>query len=207
MSAFLGPIHHWLYNKIEVEENILQELLEHTKTTGFDTTLLEKGLITKYGERTVGALEDIIATDNIHGWLQSKIASVESRLAYTVTELLSKRAVSKNEISEIFSKNAIACASKVNLEDITPSNIYQEIYNYLLAGMPCDRVNEVVDNTPDFVKWVTAIDIHEQYWIEVSGNVENYHTFEEKWITSFVNTISSDFKYSKDGNLNIVERA
>ncbi len=207
MSAFLGPIHHWLYNKIEVEENILQELIEYTKTTGFDTSSLEKEITAKYGERTVGALEDIIATDNIHGWLQSRITSVESRLAYTVTELLNKRVISKNDIADVFSKNAVACAEKVTLADITPSTIFQEIYNYLLAGMPCDRVNEVTDNTADFTKWITAIDIHEQYWLEVNGNVENYHEFEDKWITSFVSAISSDFRYIKEGNLNIVERA
>ncbi len=205
MSAFLGPIHYWLYNKIEVEEDILQNIIDFTTKKGNEITALTDEANNKFGSRTVGNLEDNINQDNIHGWLQSKITSVESRLSYIVTNLLSDSKITVDEINEIFKNNGIECAKKSNITDITPGMTYQEIYNNLLAGMPCDRVNEVVENTPSFVKWKTTIDIHKEYWDSVSGNVEYYHTFEENWIKSFVNEISSKFEYKKEGGLNIIQ--
>ncbi len=200
MSAFLGPIHHWLYNKIEVEENILEDILVSAKSKGFEVDN------TNYGERVVGNLEDIIDGGNIHGWLQAKIANVESRLANTVTAILEKNVMAMEEICGFFEKNAVACAESVANKEFRPNDIFQEIYNFLLAGMPCDRVNEVVEDNEKLIKWETAIDIHKDYWDGVSGDVKNYHVFEEKWIKSFVNALACEYKYSKNGNLNTIER-
>lgn len=204
MSAFLGPIHFWLYNKIEVEENILKEIIDKANDKSDISSIVNEG-VEKFGKAVSGELEDNIDQDNIHGWLQGKIASVESRVAFTVTYLLNNDVLTFEEINDVFIESAKECASKISSAN-SSSKIYEQIYNYLLAGMPCDRVNEVIENGDDFIKWQTAIDIHKQYWDIVDGDVNNFHKFIDSWIKSFVATVNSDYNYVKNGNENIIER-
>ena len=35
MSAFLGPIHFWLYNKIQFQENLIDELVAYVTAKGW----------------------------------------------------------------------------------------------------------------------------------------------------------------------------
>ncbi len=204
MSLFLGKIHFWLYNKIQLEEKILEEILDFSKEKNIDITNLIKISEEKFGKATIGNLEDLIDNSNIHGWLQSKIASVESRLAYTVTELLKNENIEKNDIEQIFYKNGVKAFNNVNLENSKPEEIYTSIYDFVIEGMPCDRVNEVIENEKDYIKWNTAIDIHKNYWDLVNGDVENYNKFRVSWIKGFLE--NSNFKYNKEGNINIIER-
>ena len=41
MSAFLGPIHHWMYNKIQIQQDIVDEAVKISKE---DLPELEKEL-------------------------------------------------------------------------------------------------------------------------------------------------------------------
>lgn len=34
MSAFLGPIHFWLYNKIQLQEGLIREIAEMAEEKG-----------------------------------------------------------------------------------------------------------------------------------------------------------------------------
>ena len=36
MSAFLGPIHFWLYNKIQFQENLIDELVAYVTAKGLE---------------------------------------------------------------------------------------------------------------------------------------------------------------------------
>ncbi len=206
MSAFLGKIHYWLYNKIQVEESILEDILKLAETKGYDVITFEKEITAKFGSATKGDLESEINHDNIHGWLQERITSVESRLAETVTTLLNNNTLTITEIKEIFSNNAKSCAKNLELEVVEANTMFNLVYDYLLAGMPCDRVNVVEESSEDVVKWSTSIDIHAKYWENVGGDVENFHNFIETWITTFVNSVNSDFKYEKENGLNIITK-
>ncbi len=201
MSAFLGPIHFWLYNKIEVQENILEAIFKVA-----DKQSLKDEVEEKFGAPVVGELEDNIDTGNIHGWLQGRIASVESRMAFTVTSLLNDNAISKDELKEVFVKNAVECASKVENKDVNASELFKITFDFLLAGMPCDRVNEVISSDENSVEWQTTMDIHKQYWDNVNGDVNNYHYFIDAWIEKFISSVNSNFVYKKKDDLNIIER-
>ncbi len=206
MSAFLGKIHYWLYNKIQVEETILETILKQAENKGFDVVTFEKEITEKFGKATKGQLEDEINHDNIHGWLQDRITSVESRLATTVTTLLNNNTLTNEEIKEDFVNNAKVCASTLEVSEVDASAMFNLVYDYLLAGMPCDRVNVVEEATDVTVKWSTAIDIHVKYWELVGGNVENFHNYVEAWIGSFVSSVNPSFKYEKVNSLNIITK-
>ncbi len=206
MSAFLGPIHYWLYNKIEVEESILESIFQEAKNKNYNIESLQNQGNENFGEAIVGELEDIISLENIHGWLQGRIASVESRLALTVTTLLNENILTLEEVISVFEKNAVETAKAVCGKPARPVEIFTEVYNNLLAGMPCDRVNQALEDNDNKVIWRKDIDIHKQYWDKVGGDVQNFHKAIDKWIGTFVKTLDSSFEYRIDGEQNIIER-
>ena len=44
MSAFLGPIHFWLYNKIQFQESLIDELIRYAADQGFSDDLAAIGM-------------------------------------------------------------------------------------------------------------------------------------------------------------------
>lgn len=96
MSAFLGPIHYWLYHKIELQEELIDNILEGAKQEGWNTLSADQ-LNTACGSADMRPLEEVIDQGNIHGWLQQRIGVSEVRLAYLVTVLL-KEDVSRLDI-------------------------------------------------------------------------------------------------------------
>lgn len=87
MSAFLGPIHYWLYRKIQLQESLTEAMLSSISSED-DRTALENKLNTVYGIVERRPLEQVIDNGNIHGWLQSQIGIAEKRFAAAVTEIL-----------------------------------------------------------------------------------------------------------------------
>ena len=70
-----------------------------------------------------------------------------------------------------------------------------DLNDYILDGMPCDRVNEVIISEENIVKWVRNVCVHKSVWEKENVSVDLFYNLRGLWIESFVNTISSDFKY------------
>ena len=91
MSLYLGKIHYWLYNKILWFEGLEDEIIRVAKEEKLDIDKLAKEVNKKFGERLPNKpLEEIIDTNNIHGWLQDRIHSSEGRMAYWIRIILKK---------------------------------------------------------------------------------------------------------------------
>ncbi|MFV0440213.1 MAG: hypothetical protein ACK5LV_02840 [Lachnospirales bacterium] len=200
MSKFLGPIHYWLYNKILVEEDIILAIFDTIKSKGAEYNSILNFCNSEYGEPVKGDLEDIIDSSNIHGWLQNRIASVEKRLAYVVVEALKDGLLTFEEIENVFVENSEKYANESESYN-TPEQCFNGVYTYLLAGMPCDRVNVVVENTNEYIKWEQSIDVHKQYWDIVGGSVDTFHKLIEKWIEVFVTSKGMTFRKENDFNI------
>lgn len=65
MSAFLGPIHFWLYNKIQFQESLIDELVRVATAQGWS----DEDLADKYCSKDRRKLDEVIDEANIHGWL------------------------------------------------------------------------------------------------------------------------------------------
>lgn len=206
MSAFLGKIHFWLYNKIQLHEKLLKEIISLAEKKGFDCNLLEEESYLKFGHPIVGSLESEIDNSNIHGWLQERIISVEKRLAYIITKLLKQNVINMDEISEIFYKNAVTLAEDVDIEGYSPQEIFKLIFDYMLEGMPCDRINEVIESDDNLVKWRSSIDIHEEYWKAVDGNINNFHLLRDAWINGLLSKKDVNYIYVRNKNLSIIKK-
>lgn len=171
MSAILGPIHHWLFRKIKIQNDLTNAIIATAKAEEMDTKDLED-IDVKLGSLPEGDLGNIIDPTDIHGWLQDKIAIVERRLAFAVKTLTEE---SPEAIDDIC-KCAKECGKKNQPENrISPLEGFEYYENTFVSGMPCDGVNMVVSEDSEELVWQETVDIHKKYWDEAGSNVSLFY--------------------------------
>lgn len=206
MSAFLGPIHYWVYNKILVVENIQKEVLEFAKNRGINVDSIKSKAYEKYGEPDYSNLEDVIDEGNIHGWLQGRIDSLEYRLASIVTDIL-KENIKIEEIKEVFKSNGKEVFENIEDKSLSADGLFKVIFDNLVEGMPCDRVNLVEEESDEKVVWITTTCVHKRFWDAVGGDVNNYYILKDGWIEGFVSSSLKNFVYEREDNKNYIKKA
>jgi len=201
MSAFLAPIHTWLFNKIllaeELEKDLNEVYIENYKEVA-------KGIVEKsiaYGSPidTTKNIEDIIDKSNIHGWLQEKISSVETRTAFIITEMIKSYGEEAKAIAmKCYSKQgkAIGEALKSNEMPGNSEQLFNAMNIYLLEGMPCDRVTRIIKSEEDILAWETTSCIHKRYWEMVSGDVNVFYKLRRNWIKAFIENSNDEYSYN-----------
>jgi len=207
MSAYLGKIHFWLYDKIKLQEKVIEMIAELAETKGYNSENLLSESYSRYGLPVKGLLENEIEHTNIHGWLQERITSVEMRLAYIVTELLNNNIINKEDVADIFYQNGANIMKNLGINNGLPEDFYTLIFDYILEGMPCDRVNEITENTETLITWETTRDLHKAFWEEAGGDVNNFNYFRASWINGFLNESGAGYKYSRtDNGINTIRK-
>ncbi|MDD3239808.1 MAG: hypothetical protein PHW47_06975 [Lachnospira sp.] len=194
MSAFLGPIHNWLYNKIKFQDELIQCILQFVSTKDYQIPLLSQ-MDQRYGVLETGELADIIDESNIHGWLQERITVVENRLAFLITVTTDEhpeRIIDINDVVYEFGRNHAAAS------DISVKEAYELLNNCLLNGMPCDRVNDVTNEDENSISWVQTVDIHAPYWDMIHGNSEYYYAIRESLVIGMLE--NSGITYQQTGS-------
>lgn len=201
MSKFLGKIHYWLYNKVKWHEELEKDLLRFVNSKGFSTMELEKEIDNLYGQTDSRKLEEIIDHSNIHGWLQNKIARIEIRIAYIITYLINKDKITIDQLKKIYSDNGARAymAVRDNIPEVSPEQLYKIIFDFLIEGMPCDRVNEIVRISNIEITWKSIMCVHKKYWDEVHGNESVFYTLRDSWIEGFINLVDN-YKFNKVSN-------
>lgn len=175
MSAFLGPIHTWLFGKITFQDELTTGILEKAQEKGYYPGLIDE-VNQRYGTLPKGKLEDIIDETNIHGWLQTQVALVEKRLAFVVTALLKE----DQERLSMMMGVAYEEGKTYRIGDkATVRDAFELLEHLLLDGMPCDHVNKITEETEEKICWEQTVDLHEPYWAEVGGSVEFYYDIRE----------------------------
>jgi len=198
MSLYLGKVHFFMYDKILWFEGIEEEIIKWAEVKGLPVDKWRSKIIAEFGEPTGGKpLEEVIDTSNIHGWLQERIKSAELRQAALVTTILKENPDYKSELVEIFAKLGEKTAREYGESNLTPEEIYGALNNFILEGMPCDRVEQLLVSEPDEYAWKLTRCLHKQYWDKTAGNVENFYDLRGAWIKSFVETMNSEFSYER----------
>lgn len=201
MSAFLGPIHHWLFNKIQFQDQMVENVIAYAETFGKEDNLREQ-LRLKYGELEKQPLEDIIDGSNIHGWLQDRVIVVENRLAELVVDLLAADPERIKDLKRIFFESGKEkSAAGIDSADM----IYRFLSDNLLDGMPCDRANKVITEEDDHALWVRNTCVHKPYWDAVGGDISLYYDLRASLIEGML--YGSNFEYIRtDENTNEIKR-
>ena len=201
MSAFLGPIHYWLYNKIQQQQAIVDELY----VLGAKNTLsLEAECNNLFGTFENKPLDEMIDHGNIHGWLQERVSQVEYKYAYCITKLLEKNPELKAAITDIVAGNAKNLAASFQEESLDAVEIFKVIEDNLLDGMPCDHANRLLDKSSDKVTWIRTLCVHSNYWAEVGGDIQIYYELRDAWINALTKELGFNFEKTEDATYSII---
>ncbi|MFV0379816.1 MAG: hypothetical protein ACK5KQ_03190 [Anaerorhabdus sp.] len=197
MSKNLGPIHHWLYRKISIQNMLGNEII---KNSG-NALILGKKTDHACGKISDKPLEEIIDTDNIHGFLQELVNVVEKRLAFVAGKLLSNKIMS----IEAMSKIAYNVGLQNPIEAVgTTHEVFNALNDMLLDGMPCDRVNQIIDESDSKILWQQTTDLHLPFWQDNNIDVSNYYILRENLVLGALN--GTDFTYGKNEDRFIIEK-
>ncbi|MCE5284279.1 MAG: hypothetical protein LLG02_00280 [Pelosinus sp.] len=199
MSAFIGPIHYWLYGKIKLvserEEYIFNKAFKMCASTAEE---LREQVWQTYGAPLADTdLGEIIDHDNIHGWLQRQIKIVESREAAFIKELLDACGSETREpIEQAFFEHGKKTGGMAQLEGKyevnTAIGIYKALNDYYLNGMPCDQGDKVVAAKTDSVIWQGAC-LQEPNWKRTGVNTKIMLEFYQGWLKGFVGGMNKEF--------------
>ncbi|MEL7607143.1 hypothetical protein [Sedimentibacter saalensis] len=189
MSAFLGPIHFWLYNKIKIQNNIVEEILDFSEEKGLN---LRKDLYSEFGDGDLKELDQVIDTSNIHGWLQDQIIKVENKLAISVTQIINKNSDSIKTLKDIFYNNGVK-ASALN-ENSSVEEAFKSINDTLLDGMPCDHALGVISQDENEAVWKRYECVHSRFWEAAKGDIAVYYSLRDEFIKGLVEKANLNYE-------------
>ncbi len=191
MSAFLGPIHHMLYGKIKFQNDFTNRLISELATTEIAAE------IDKIAENIpTGLIEDIVDQNNIHASLQEMISKIEKRLAIVVT-LLKANGITMDKLILLAKDYGRENALSENFESPKDAiEAYTMLSTKLVNGMPCDRVQVILQKDKDSVLWQDRMDIHQKYWNEIGGDAGDFYILRQAVIQGI---LGSAFKVEEVG--------
>lgn len=194
MSQFLAPIHTWLFNKIVILENIEKNIVASVEDNSVKEAHNE--LSSKFGTFIPNQpLETMIDESNIHGWLQDKITVAETRQAAFVNKLMEVSENAVEGVTNVYFQTGVDTAKAMEASIDSPADLFQALNNVLLEGMPCDRVNSVIEQTDDMITWKTSTCVHKNNWESQGVNIDYFYGFRAAFTKGFIETLSSKFAY------------
>lgn len=202
MSAFLGPIHYWLYNKIQIVSE--REALLRTAAQECCAQLaqeLQDEVEAIYGTSLPpdAELADHIDQRNIHGWLQQQIMLTETREAAYLKELTANcGAAAKALAEEVFAQHGRSCGeaakAKGGYDQESAQGIYQALNDFFLNGMPCDAGNQIIEGDRERLIWEGPC-LQERNWAKGGIDKGLMKKWQQKWLSEFVATLNAGFVY------------
>ncbi len=198
MSAFLGPIHHWLYHKVQLQEELMAEVQALAAREGWTVPAIE-GL---NPSGTLPPLEGNIDLTNIHGWLQGQIAASETRYARLTAGLLAEddtRLAALEETARAFGRgHGIPAGTDAQ-------GAFQALNDSLLDGMPCDHVNQVVERDEKSISWKRTQCLHGGYWEQAGVDAEIYYKLRLQIILGMLEGSGLSLEAGVPGNFKLIE--
>jgi hypothetical protein len=202
MSAFIGPVHYWLYGKIRVvierEEYLFNKASEMCGSTAEE---LKEQVGQTYGAPLADRdLSQLIDHDNIHGWLQRQINTAESREAAFIKELLDSCGGAASElIAKAFAEHGkatgqnAAAAGKYAVS--TAPGLYKALNDFYLNGMPCDQADKVIASEADRMIWETGACLQAPNWKRAGIDDKTMTRFYQVWLKEFVAGLNPAFVF------------
>ena len=199
MSAFLGPIHEWLYQQIKIIEDRERKLVKNFSKVYAQAGVEEilEPIRAEYGDLKEDVpLSELISGGNIHPWLEAAIVSAQSREAALVRDLYDKFN-DRELLAEVYRNQARNIAGQVKTEaELDLKEVFKVLNDYFLERMPCDRLSESTESE-DKIIWEHQARLHQEFWEEVGTDLELMHLLYSDWIENFVKELNSGIKYER----------
>ena len=194
MSAFLGPMHFWLYNKIQFQENLIDELVAYVTAKGWSDK------VDQYVSTDRRKLDEVIDEANIHGWLQSRIHDAEGRYAALVLDAAGDDAEKFDALKEA----ARDFGAKQGLQAATAPEAFHRLDDLLLDGMPCDQVNRVRESDDARIAWDRTMDLHSEFW---QGHGDRYYALRQALVDGLLSATDYALESPAEGQYEIVKKS
>lgn len=202
MSAFIGPIHYWLYSKIQIVNNREDFIYQKLSAVCGDTVEeLREQVWQTYGKPLPKVdLAELIEHDNIHGWLQRQINLAESREAALIKETLAFcGATAKDLIKEAFKEHGAIIGNSVQntekYDTLTAKGLYVILNDYYLNGMPCEQADMVIQSDDDSILWRIGHCLQEPNWKRVNISPAIMLELYQSWLEAFVGALNNNFSF------------
>ena len=112
-----------------------------------------------------------------------------------------------DEIVKILKENGKEVFENIEDKSLSADGLFKVIFDNLVEGMPCDRVNLVEEESGEKVVWITTTCVHKRFWDAVGGDVNNYYILKDGWIEGFVSSSPKNFVYEREDNKNYIKKA
>jgi len=192
MSAFLGPIHYQLFNKIICSEDRSFAIASAMEKCGKDAEVMS--ILTAYGEKMANKeLADLVGDNSIHNFLYGLITKVDLLEAQLIG------ATDDSNYQQILDAvqahgSVLGQKFKTN-KDISAENIFQFVRDYYLEGMPCDPGAEVKELDQNRLTFNRRCCNHIPNWEYTTCSNSKMCTIHNTWIKGFISGISGTAEY------------
>lgn len=187
MIEKLAPIHFVQHRRIRI-----QEQLESFLAKKFAAEPLLASLIQKYGAPSSDVnLAEQIDHSNIHGWLESHLISNEKRMADLLSGILGTYSIVELQLAYKAYGHEIGASLSKETSVSTSQELYQLLQTVLLDGMPCDKVNRLVESSDHHLVFSSTKDMHAPYYSEAGLGITLYHELREYFIAGFLESLDA----------------
>ncbi len=205
MSMFLGPIHRWLYNKIQVgagRSQAIEEAFRAAFTNEADALIA--GVDDNYAAFPVGLdLEDIIGDSPIHPFLSGLIRMVEAREGALVGAFVGKFGDQAAESAVSAAAEFGLSVGKEALGEIEAGNmesLYRALYDRQLDGMPCDA-GAKPEMEGATLKIHQSECLHSDNWTSAGAPLDVMCKITGAWISGFIKSAAPEQSYKLEGSV------
>ncbi|PUU88727.1 hypothetical protein [Halanaerobium sp.] len=203
MSAFLGPIHMWLYKQIQIVEEREAEIVDQfsQKYSAEKVDDLIFPYRHKYGElKEDKPLVELIGGSDIHPWLEAAISSAQSREAAVVAALMDEFNDQELLLS-IYSEQAEELAEKAKVrDDVEQFNLndaFEIINEHFVERMPCDRLSGAVKEDGKII-WKHQSRLHQEFWQQTEVELELMHQLYAEWLQVFTENLNPELAHKRE---------
>ena len=202
MSAFLGPIHMWLYKQIQIVEKREVEIIEQfsQKYSAAEVEEIICSLRNKYGElKEDKPLAELIEGSDIHPWLEAAVATAQSREAAVAAALIDKYN-DQDLLLAIYAEQAAELAEKGKIRDNVDkfdlNDAFEIINEHFVERMPCDRLSGAVKEKERII-WKHKSRLHQEFWQQTEVELELMHQLYAKWLEVFTKSLNSSLGHQR----------
>jgi len=207
MSAFLGPIHYMMFNKIKIaadRSRFVVEAFKEKHGAVADETVkaaLPDGLV-DFGQTK---LDEMIGDNPIHQFLQGLIDGVEIAEAALATAFLYRFPDDAEQILEkAFYDHGFQTAKKLldGKPNGSPIQTFQQVIgaNYL-EGMPCDQVSSYQPQNKTSVEVSHSDCLHKMKWDEAGAPAHIMCKLLDKWVEGCAKAIDPTMTLSRSESI------
>ena len=206
MSAFLGPIHYWLYAKIKhVQDRTVRLAAAASESCGSLSDSCLASVYETYGEPPSAEkdLAELIDPANIHGWLARQIQLTEAREAALLKELDDCCGDCAWELAgKVFTEEGARLgemaiqAGRYDLQ--TAGGLYRAFHDTFLSGMPCDGGFEEISSTDQQIVLERSGCPKPALWRQIGVSAEKMQQLYKLWLAAFINALNPAFAVSQN---------